>query len=64
MENKGFGFTAQQVMDDVLDYAKVLVTVQSYAKAQSYVKATGKPSYPKDIRLSWRRAAVEATPSK
>ena len=37
-------------MNDVLDYAKVPVTIQSYAKAQSYSKVTGTPSDPKDTR--------------
>ena len=30
MENKGVGFTTQQVMDVVLEYVKVTVTTQSY----------------------------------
>ena len=37
-------------MDAVLDYAKVSVTIQSYVKTQSYAKATGKSSDPKDTR--------------
>ena len=31
VENKGVVFIAQQVMDAVIDYVKVLVTIQSYA---------------------------------
>ena len=50
MKNKGFGFTVQQVMDVVFDYAKVTVTIHSYAKASSHAKATGAPSNPKDSR--------------
>ena len=44
VENKGFVFTSQQVMDAVLKYAMVPVKIQSHAKAQSYAKATGTPS--------------------
>ena len=57
-ENKGFGFTSQQVMDAVLEYAKVTVTIQYYAKAKSYAKATGTLSEPKYNRRAWRRAAA------
>ena len=34
VENKGIGFTSQQVMDAVLEYAKVPVTIGYYAKDQ------------------------------
>ena len=50
VENKGVSSTAQQVIEAVLDYAKVSVTIQSYVKTQSYAKATGKSSDPKDTR--------------
>ena len=40
-DNKGVGFTSQQVMYYVLEYAKIPVTFQSYAKDQSYAKTTG-----------------------
>ena len=50
-------------MDSVLEYAKVPVTIQSYAKAQSYAKTTGKYSEPKDTRRFWSHAAMAATVS-
>ena len=50
-------------MNSVLKYAKVPVTIQSYAKAQSYAKMTGKPSEPKDTRHSWHHAVVAVTVS-
>ena len=50
-------------MDVVLEYTKVPVTIQSYAKDQSYDKATGNPSEPKDTRHARRRADVTATDS-
>ena len=34
-DKKGFGFTSHQVVDSVLEYAKINVTIQSYAKDQS-----------------------------
>ena len=37
-------------MDAVLDYVKVPVIIQFYAKAQSDAKAIGKLSNPKDTR--------------
>ena len=37
------------------------VSVQSYAKAQSYANMTGKLSEPKGTRYDWRHAAVEVT---
>ena len=58
VENKGVGFTAQQVIDAVLDYAKVPVTIQSYAKTQYYAKAMGKYSNTKDTRYE---AATSST---
>ena len=63
MENKGVGFTAQQVMDSVLDDSKVPVTIQSYDKAQSYPKSTGTPSHLKDTRRACRRAAASVASS-
>ena len=45
VDNKCVGFTEKQVMDTVLEYAKVSVTIQSYAKSQYYAKKTGTPSY-------------------
>ena len=39
-------------MDDVLEYARVPVMIQSYTKAQSYAKATGTPFDPKYTRRS------------
>ena len=63
VENKGVGFTVQQVMDTVLEYAKVPVTIHSYANYESYSKATGTPSDPKDIRRAWHRAAAASTSS-
>ena len=50
-------------MDSVLEYAKVPVTIQSYAKAQSYAKTTGKSSEPKYTRRFWSHAAMAATVS-
>ena len=50
VENKGVSSTAQQVIEAVLDYAKVSVTIQSYSKAQYYAKAMETPSNPKDTR--------------
>ena len=38
------------MIDYVLEYAKVSVTIQSYAKAQYYFKVMGTPSNPKDNR--------------
>ena len=61
-ENKGVGFTAQQVMDAILDYAKVPVTIQSYSKSQSYAKSTWTPSDPKYTRHACH-CAVPATNS-
>ena len=63
VENIGVGFTVQQVMDTVLEYARVPVTIYSYAKYQSYSKATGTPSDPNDIRRSWRRSVTAYTSS-
>ena len=50
VENKGVSSTAQHVIEAVLDYAKVSVTIQSYSKAQSDSKAMGTPSDRKDTR--------------
>ena len=50
-------------MNFVLKYAKVPVTIQSYAKSQSCAKMTGKPSEPKDTRRSLRHAVVAVTVS-
>ena len=61
VENKWVVFIAQQVMDAVLDYSKVLVTIQSYSKAQSYVKATWKTSNPKDTRHNRIRSTAVVT---
>ena len=58
VENKGVGFTAEQVMGAVLDYTKVPVTIQSYSRDQSNSKATGTPSDPNDTR---RAAATFST---
>ena len=58
MENKGSVFKSQQVMDVVVKYAKVPVTIQSYAKAHSYAKTMGTPSEPKDTSRTQRRAAM------
>ena len=55
MENKGVRFIAQQVMDGVLDYAKVSVMIQYFPKCQSYAKAMGTPYDPKDTRCARRR---------
>ena len=63
VENKGVVFTPQQVMDYVLEYAKVPIVIQSYAKSQSYAKATGNYSELKDTRRSRRRAIAAATAS-
>ena len=35
VDNKRFGFTSQEVMNSVLEYDKVPVTIQSYTKDQS-----------------------------
>ena len=59
--NKGVRFTAQQVMDTVLDYAKVPFKIQSYDKSKSYTKATGTSFDPKDIRRAHIRATAAAT---
>ena len=61
VENKGVGLTGQQVMDDVLEYLKVSVIIQSYAKDHYYAKAMGTTSDPKDTRRAWRHAAAAAT---
>ena len=50
-------------MDAVLEYAKVTVTIQSYAKDKSYAKATGTPSELKDVRHTRHRATTAATAS-
>ena len=50
-------------MDDVLEYAKVPVTIQSYAKDQSYAKETDAHPEPKNTRCAWRRASTTATSS-
>ena len=63
VENKGVGFISQQVMDAILEYSKIPVTIQSYAKSQSYAKVTGTPSDPKDTRSARCRAVVSATSS-
>ena len=57
VENKGVGFTAAKVMDAGLDYAKVPVTIQAYAKSQFYYNATGTPSNTNDNR---RAAAISS----
>ena len=62
-EKKGVGLTAQQVMKSIIDYFKVPVTIQSYAKVKSYAMATGTPSDPNDNRHGWRRSAMVATSS-
>ena len=63
VKNKGIEFTVQKLVDDILDYAKVPVMIQSYANFQSYAKATGTPSDPKDTRCNRRRDAAAATSS-
>ena len=63
VENKGFGFIAQQVMDAVLEYAKVPITIQSYAKAQSYTNVSGTTSETKDTRRVCSRDSAAATSS-
>ena len=45
-------------MDYVLEYSKIPVTFQSYAKDQSYAKTTGKSSEPKDTRRYQLHAAM------
>ena len=35
VDNKGFGCTSQEVMNSVLEYDKVPVTIQYYTKEQS-----------------------------
>ena len=50
-------------MDAVLEYSKVNITIQSYVKAQSYAKATGTPSEPKDTKWDRSHAATSATVS-
>ena len=60
VENKGVELTAQQVMDAVIEYEKVTVIIQYYAKAQSYANTTGTPSNPKDTRQSQIRSASVA----
>ena len=52
VENKGVGFTAQQVIDAVLDYAKVPVMIHPSVKSQYHTKATGTTSDPKDTRYA------------
>ena len=61
VDNKGVGFTSQKFMDAVLEYAKVPVTIQYYAKTQSYAKSTGTPSKPKDTRRTRCHDAAAAT---
>ena len=63
MENKGNRFTAQKVMDAVLEYAKFPVMIQSYAKSQSYDKATGTPYDPNNTRRARKHASSAATSS-
>ena len=40
-ENQGYGFMSQQVIYAVLEYSKVPITIQTYAKDQSYANAVG-----------------------
>ena len=46
-----------------MEYSKVPVIIQSYAKAQSYTKTTRKPSEPKDTRRAHRHSSVADTVS-
>ena len=48
------------MMDDVLEYAKVPVTIQSYAKDQSYAKETDAHPEPNNTRCAWRRASIRS----
>ena len=50
-------------MDAVLDYSKVPFMIQSYSKDQSYFKATGTPSDPKDNMQAWGCTSEAATSS-
>ena len=50
-------------MDDVLEYARVPVMIQSYTKAQSYAKAMGTPSDKKDNRRDRFRSDAAANSS-
>ena len=50
-------------MNSVLKYAKVPVTIQSYAKARSYAKMMGKTSEPNDTRCAQHHAVVAVTVS-
>ena len=46
----------------ILEYSKLPVTIQSYAKARSYAKDTGDLSYQKGKSRAWRRTdAANAT---
>ena len=50
-------------MDAVLEYAKVSVTIQSYAKAHPYATSIGDSLDQKDTRYYWHPAYVSATTS-
>ena len=63
VKNKYIGFILQQVVDGVLEYDKVPITIQSYANAQSYAKATGPPPDQKYTRHDQRRDAASAATS-
>ena len=52
VENTGVGFTAQKVIDDVLDYDKVPVTIDSCINSQSDAKSMGTSSIPKNTRCA------------
>ena len=57
VEIKGIGFTSQQVIEVVLEYAKEPITTQSYTKAHPYAKEMGAPSDQKDTSYARRRSA-------
>ena len=63
VESKGVGFIPQKVMDFILEYFKVPVTIQYYSKAQSYSTEMRTPSEPRYNRHNQRHADLVATAS-
>ena len=67
VDKKVHVFTSQHKIDAVLEYSKLIVTIHSYAKAQSYIKAASAPSYQKDAwrtRICTAAAATTETTSE
>ena len=60
VENQGHVFTSHNKIDNVLEYSKVPVTIQSNAKFHSYIKAAAASSYQKDTRSARSRTYATA----